>query len=389
MTSERTKKDIRPLVFFKNYDYTTDQPDETSPGGGLFMNQEKYKSTGDFLKKQSEKRKNIMKKVKACIVQHNDMTLVRQANDLDGVDVFPENLHEMMDKNHLLAPSDDNVIFEDEELTDGKHHSKDDVDVHKKHYSDDFVLDLDGDEPSFTFVLDKVPGGDDQDDIEIADEIEVDEPEEKVEVQSDPWGWKVGPGFYDWLEERKASIPRHTGKDLAGVLRAISYLERFSKEVHSAARSDINDQLNIKVVENVMEELHKGIEALKDRRDLLEKQKFSPRGKKKRSDDGSNDFVKVAQKIPGINGIYVSVPLLISSLARSCINGMVSAGKDIERVYADLTKEYSLSKREKLELLQCLADSGYPLRRDLGVPLDQEIDTRSVDNVNWAANYPG
>lgn len=371
MTSERTKKDIQSHVFFDNYDYGGGEPSETSPGGGLWMNQNKYKSVGDFLAKQKKKRKKIMKKLNAGILQHNDMSLVSTAADLDGVDVFPDNLEEMLDRHHLLAPKDDNVVFEEDLHSDEE---------------EPLEVNMDGDDVSFTFKLDKIPGGDDQDDF-VVDEIEVEEPEEKIEVSTDPWKWSIGPGFYDWLKERKASIPRHTGKDLTGIERAISYLEKFYKEVRSAARSDINGQLNVKLLEEVLEELHSGIEALTDRKDLIERKKFTSKKKKRAYDEGEG-LVKSAQKIPGIKGIYVSVPLYISSLARSCINGMVSAGKDIERVFEDLSKEYSLTKREKLELLQCLSDSGFPLRRDLGVPLDQEIDTRSEDNVNWMPNYP-
>jgi len=81
--------------------------------------------------------------------------------------------------------------------------------------------------------------------------------------------------------------------------------------------------------------------------------------------------------------------LLISSLARVCINSMVSAGHDLEDEYAKQIKEYKLDKREQRELGQLLEDMGYPLRIDRGVPPGTEIDTTRSDNSDWAANYPG
>ena len=88
-----------------------------------------------------------------------------------------------------------------------------------------------------------------------------------------------------------------------------------------------------------------------------------------------------------MGSIVITVPLFISSIARSCINGMVSAGHDIEDIFKKLAKEYDLTKREKLELIQLLSDMNYPIRRDLGMPLDQEIDTASSDNVNWSQQF--
>lgn len=53
--------DVRPKVFFKNYDYTNDiTPNETSPGGGLFHGpMSRFKSVTDFLEKKKKSKKRI------------------------------------------------------------------------------------------------------------------------------------------------------------------------------------------------------------------------------------------------------------------------------------------------------------------------------------------
>jgi hypothetical protein len=375
MTPPRTKKDIRPMVFFKGYDYGDGSPSASSPGGGLWMNQHKYKSVGEFVKKRRKERKRIMENEKNAIIQHHNMSLMRTAQSLDGVDVFPENLkelqnhHEKKDVLHLLAPKDDNIIMTDD--------LKDEGGV--------IEIDLDDERPTFSYKLERMPGSKESDDFDIAEEIEVEEPEE-VEVNQDPWSWKMEE-FHEWLNKMLHSFPPHDGKGLAGVLRALSHGDRLIKEILSASKSDFHNQLDMPSLEEALDELHKGQQRLTDRKEKLERVKYNSK-KKKKADAEDEGLVKQA-KIAGIKGIVVSVPLLISSLARSCINSMVSGGKDIERTYETLHKEYSLSKRERLELLQCLADMGYGVRRDLGAPLDDEIDTRSEDNINWTPNYPG
>jgi len=53
-----------PGPLFRNYDYTTDPSmSETSPGGGLYMNMDKFKSVKefrDYKDKQTKKRKKKM-----------------------------------------------------------------------------------------------------------------------------------------------------------------------------------------------------------------------------------------------------------------------------------------------------------------------------------------
>lgn len=57
MTKKKEDKDewrkSRPQVFFKNYDYTEEGPNETSPGGGLYHGyMGKYKSVKEFVEKR-------------------------------------------------------------------------------------------------------------------------------------------------------------------------------------------------------------------------------------------------------------------------------------------------------------------------------------------------
>ena len=105
--------------------------------------------------------------------------------------------------------------------------------------------------------------------------------------------------------------------------------------------------------------------------------------------DNALMLIKEAQKITGVQsgGIMITVPLLISRIARTCINGMVSAGHDIEDIYMKQAKLYNLTLREKAEVLTLLEDMGYPMRRDRGINPGEDIDRSRSDNLDWAALY--
>lgn len=238
-------------------------------------------------------------------------------------------------------------------------------------------------EPELVFSLDKIPGAMNQDDIvEEPAEIVVEEPEE-IEVNDDPWAWKLDE-FPHWFSSKMNHVPPHSGHDIPGCHRAVAYLKRLKKEGLKAVSEDINGKLDLTIISEAMRKIDDGIDALEERIEKLDSARSKKR--KKRSEDDSEEMIKTAGT-PRIVGITVTVPLLISSLARSCINSTISAGKDMEKTFAFLCKEYELTKQSKLELIQLITDMGFPMRRDLGMPLDKEIDTQSVDNVSWMPNY--
>lgn len=307
------------------------------------------------------------------------MSLVKTAIAFDGTDVIasPGQKRHLLDTNHVMDMNDDH----DFEV------SIPDLVIDSETFDDGDVVEFDIEEDSegnLVLTLDKVPGGDDQEEIEIEEPTDIEvEPDEDVEVTHDPWAWDL-TSFLPWLSDKMQTIPRHSGRDTAGLERAIAYLEKLDKEISKAVRSDLDNQIAIDSVEKARDEIKNGVERLQDRLEKINTTKYK-KNKKKAEYDEEGGFIKEA-KSTHVGGIVVTVPLLISSLARTCINSVVSAGHDIEKVFVKLAKEYDLTSREKLEMFQLLSDMGYPIRTDLGM-INHEIDPTSADNVNWAQQF--
>jgi hypothetical protein len=229
----------------------------------------------------------------------------------------------------------------------------------------------------------EVSEDDSKDKGEVADENDAKKPK-----KNEKWDWEAhGPhGFVAWVKARIDDVPKHSGYDSAGLERAMSYMERLDNEISRAMRLDLDGELDANKIEAVRSQIDEGLSRLHDRLDKVKKHSKSRRKKKA---DVDYTLVKEAQKITGVQGIYVTVPLLISRVARVCINGMVSAGHDIEDIYAKQVKKYKLSDREQAETMQLLSDMGYPLRQDRGYMPDEDVDFASSDNMDWAANYKG
>lgn len=229
-----------------------------------------------------------------------------------------------------------------------------------------------------TFELPEVPGSESQDQLELSVE---EEPE--VEVSSaGPWDWKAKTieHFPAWLKEKMSNPPSHSGLDTVGIERCISYFEKLNGIISQAVRTDIDGVLNINSIEKAREEIHKAIDRLKERNDRLNSNKFK---KKKKADENSEGFVKEAQKAAGVYGrIQVSVPLLISSIAREIVNGTISAGHDAEVSFKKLSEKYKLTDREKFELTSLLSDMGFPIKHR-----DFNGDASSEENIDYIAQY--
>ena len=211
--------------------------------------------------------------------------------------------------------------------------------------------------------------------------------------KKDPkWDWEAhGPhGFITWVKARCDDVPKHSGYDSAGLERAVAYLEKLDGEISRAMRMDLDGELDANQIEKVRAMIDDGISRLHDRLDKVKKVKKSKRSKKKNAaEETSEMMVKEAQKITGVQGVFIMADLLTSRIARVCINGMVSAGHDIEDLYARQVKEYGLNKREQAQVMQLLSDMGYPLRQDRGFMPDEDVHVEESDNMDWSANYKG
>ena len=226
-----------------------------------------------------------------------------------------------------------------------------------------------------------------EEESEEEEEEKIDEDEAKKIQKNEKWNWssKGSEGFVAWIKDRLDSIPKHSGQDTAGIERAISYMEKLDGEISKAMRLDIDGELDANKIEAVRSQIDDGLDRLNDRLDKIKKSKKSKR-KKTASDE--SPLLKEAQKISGLQGTVVSVPLLISAIARICINGTISAGKNLDDLFFKLADKYDLTVREKSEVAWLLFDMGFPIRGDRGFFPDEEVDITSSDNFDWNANFP-
>lgn len=334
------------------------------------------------------------------------MTVEKTAQNVDE-EYFTVESDSLYDDDFSYGPDEDDCGDFEVSLADDKKEDKksdddkkdEDSDKPKESKEDDdieggeiVVLEFDGPEEGLTFTVPDIPGALDMSDIPEPEEIEVrqDEPEKEI----DPWDWKaIGghSGFLGWLQDMVNKTPQHSGHDVGGLERAMAYIELLAKEISKAMRTDFKGEIDVNNCEEMADGLYKSLDLMSDRAERLRAHKYPNRfGKKtkKASVDSDGAIIKEAQKATNIVGITLVVPLFISRLARTMVNGMVSAGHSMEDQYDQLKKAYDLTTREEAELQQLLSDMGYPMYQDRGL-LNEQVDKSRSDNFDWAANYHG
>lgn len=243
--------------------------------------------------------------------------------------------------------------------------------------------------PTITIIVDDIPGaprGTSDPVIEVKEE-DADKKSDENDASSkkSSWDWtsQEDKGFIIWVQDRLANVPKHSGYDTAGLERAVAYLEKLDSEISKAMRMDVDGKLDAEEVAHSRAQIENGVDLLRARIDKIKESKKS----RKKKANISEQIVKEAQKITGVQGTYVTVPLLISGIGRVCINSVVSAGHDLNEVFKNQVKKYKLNDREQAELKFFLLDMGYTLRGDRGFMDDEEFDASSSDNDDFAANY--
>ena len=283
---------------------------------------------------------------------------------------------DMMEINDLkdLGKDDEVILYEE------KPDMEDVVELHQEPKETEVV-----------FKLAPLPGSDAEIPLEVStdSDIEVEEKTTKKDKNdvstlevADPWDTKsVKPdGAIEWAKARLQEIPRHDGKQILGIERVLSYLKRVDNEMSKMISGDYLGKIDIAAFEALRREIYDALPRLEKAKENLMKQY-------RHSADEKAGIVKEAKQTH-VGSIIVTVPLLISTIARTMINGMVSGGHDIENMYAHQVKEYDLSKREQIELTQLLSDMGYFVRRDrLFPPESKEKWDVSDGKGDYASQY--
>lgn len=235
--------------------------------------------------------------------------------------------------------------------------------------------------------------------------------------------------FLGYVRRRLDNIPRHTGQTTVGCERAIAYLKRLDREISRAIQSDDDNVIDEEEAEKIRDTIMEFVSKLEEAYDKLSSKK---KIKKKASvrvgnqvfarindgvdiqyyisvDDGEGEeFLPVTIAEPtdeqvqifalgeqtneqlvkeaGSAKIFLFEDPFLHAITRLLLNSHVSAGRDIEKVYAGLKTKYSFTPREELSIQELLLQKGFPMFKDLG-RLGEDQDPTTGEGVDFGTTY--
>jgi len=200
-----------------------------------------------------------------------------------------------------------------------------------------------------------------EDQIEIVEDCMVveDEPSESIDVSEEEnlepveyEEWETPEDFEKHIMASARNLPPVYENSKNSLKRAYTYLEKLSEEITDGVQKDAPySELNENQL-RMLDSIEEGTEVAM--RDIS----AAMNGQLRKTATKSTKFQ------------YFITPFIFG-LARILINGMNSQGKNIEKLFEELDKQYKLTERERVELYFALNDMGYPIRSSAVEGLDR------------------
>lgn len=207
--------------------------------------------------------------------------------------------------------------------------------------------------------------------------------DDSVEVRETSWTDDGDHSkFVAYLKDKILNIPSHSGKTIPGCERALAYLKSCEQEISRAMRSDLEGKIDEEQVDVIRQDIYKMTDRLENHINRLRKSA----GIQQVNFVTAEDIEQGISKTAGTPILNVYMTPFERAIVGTIINAKVSAGRNIEEVYAQLKAKYNFDPREELAIQQLIADHGYPVYKDRGL-LNEPTDPASGDNIEWQTNY--
>jgi hypothetical protein len=213
----------------------------------------------------------------------------------------------------------------------------------------------------------------------------------KEEEESKDWRVSKKPEhFLVFLTKDLQRIPKpsQVRGNMSEMERALGQYKRLNAYISNAMHSDYDGVINVKQIDSMRKLIEQSIDELEDALDGLKQLKKEKKKMRRRGEEEEPDLKKEATA-PHFNGFQMLITPFQRAIAGALINGKVSGGRNLEELWSEAKKKYKMEDREELEILQILADMGYPEFRDRLRLGDNNDPTRTKEFGEWQSQYYG
>ena len=215
--------------------------------------------------------------------------------------------------------------------------------------------------------------------------------DEEEEEESQDWLETKDPKHFVMFLQKEINrfpSPNSVRGNVSLIEQSLGQWKRLDAFVSKALREDYEGVLNLQYVDKVRSLVDRNIESLEDMLDSFYAFRKKKRQLKKRHADSDAEMVKNA----GTAEFTMIVTPFQRAIAGMLVNGNVSGGKNIEELWDKIKEKYSMTEREELEIMQIMADMGYPIFKDrfrIGDEVHNPQAPEEESKGEWPKQYYG
>lgn len=170
--------------------------------------------------------------------------------------------------------------------------------------------------------------------------------------------------------------------------KALGQYKKLDSYISQALHSDYDDEIDVEKVDKVRALLEEARDQVEDALEgLAQMIKQKKKTRRRRADETHEDEIVREAGVPHFSGFQMLITPFQRAIAGALINGKISGGRDLEELWKNAKEKYKMNDREELEILQILADMGYPEFRDRLRLGDDNDPTRTENFGEWQSQY--
>ena len=198
--------------------------------------------------------------------------------------------------------------------------------------------------------------------------------------------------FVAFLQKEMGRFPKPaevTG-NLSRIEHALGQWKRLNNYISKALREDYKGILDVAIIDRTRNIIETYIDQLEQMLEFVQDAKKQRKQMRRRRAENEEDTLTKEATAPHFNGFQMLITPFQRAIAGALINGVVSGGKNMEELWKTAKEKYDLNDRDELEIMQVVADMGYPEFKDrlkIGVDVDDKTAPEKESDGEWQKQY--
>ena len=184
--------------------------------------------------------------------------------------------------------------------------------------------------------------------------------------------------------------PAEVTGNVSKIEHSLGQWKRLNNYISKALREDYKGILDVAIIDRTRNIIESYIDQLEQMLEFVQDAKRQRKKMRRRRAENEEENITKEATAPHFRGFQMLITPFQRAIAGALINGVVSGGKNMEELWKVAKEKYELNDRDELEIMQIVADMGYPEFKDrlkVGINIDDKTDSEEESDGEWQKQY--